>query len=77
MSGEVPFDETAAKADAGSEAEVRGEAEVGGEAEVRGEVGGEAACWAHLVCPQCGAMESEGHQPGCPAAPALPGDQRR
>jgi hypothetical protein len=27
--------------------------------------GGEAACWAHLVCPQCGAIESEGHRPGC------------
>jgi hypothetical protein len=31
------------------------------------ERGGEAACWAHLVCPDCGAMESEGHRPGCPA----------
>lgn len=30
------------------------------------ERGGEAACWAHLVCPECGAMESEGHRPGCP-----------
>lgn len=34
---------------------------------------GEPACWAHLVCPQCGAMESEGHQQGCPAATVLPG----
>lgn len=31
------------------------------------ERGGEAACWAHLVCPDCGAMESEGHRPNCPA----------
>jgi hypothetical protein len=23
-------------------------------------VGGEAACWAHLVCPECGAITSEG-----------------
>jgi hypothetical protein len=27
--------------------------------------GGEAACWAHLVCPECGAITSEGHQKGC------------
>ncbi len=32
------------------------------------EGGGEAACWAHLVCPDCGAMTAEGHQPGCAAA---------
>ena len=31
--------------------------------------GGEAACWAHLVCPDCGAITSEGHRPGCPAGP--------
>ena len=30
--------------------------------------GGESACWAHLVCPGCGAMESEGHRPGCGSA---------
>jgi hypothetical protein len=31
------------------------------------ELGGEAACWAHLVCPGCGAMEAEGHTATCPA----------
>ena len=30
--------------------------------------GGEAACSAHLVCPQCGAMTTEGHRAGCSSA---------
>jgi uncharacterized protein YeaO (DUF488 family) len=30
--------------------------------------GGEAACWAHLVCPDCGAIETEGHRPDCALA---------
>lgn len=30
-----------------------------------GEEGGEPACWAHLLCPECGAMTSETHRPGC------------
>jgi hypothetical protein len=29
------------------------------------DAGGEAACWAHLVCPECGAITSEGHQDSC------------
>ena len=29
--------------------------------------GGEAACYAHLVCPDCGAVVTEGHAPGCRA----------
>lgn len=30
--------------------------------------GGESACFAHLVCAQCGALEHEGHHDGCTAA---------
>lgn len=30
--------------------------------------GGEPACWAHLVCPECGAMTTGGHRPGCTLA---------
>jgi uncharacterized protein YeaO (DUF488 family) len=29
---------------------------------------GEAVCWANLVCPECGAMETEGHREGCAVA---------
>ena len=32
------------------------------------EAGAEAACFAHLVCPQCGAVTTEGHRPGCDLA---------
>ena len=30
--------------------------------------GGDAACWADLVCPDCGAIETEGHRAGCAQA---------
>lgn len=35
--------------------------------------GGEPACFAHLVCPECGAVVSEGHLPGCQAGSSLSG----
>jgi hypothetical protein len=28
--------------------------------------GGDPACWACLVCQECGAVVSEGHRAGCP-----------
>ena len=31
--------------------------------------GGDPVCWIHLVCPECGAIESGGHRPGCGSAP--------
>ncbi|HTT52967.1 MAG TPA: DUF488 family protein [Streptosporangiaceae bacterium] len=30
---------------------------------------GEAACYAHLVCPECGAVTTDAHNPGCPGHP--------
>jgi hypothetical protein len=32
------------------------------------EEGGNPVCWAHLVCPDCGAISSEGHRAGCQLA---------
>jgi hypothetical protein len=46
------------------------------------EEGGDPVCWAHLVCPECGAITTEGHRPGCEAAreildQGLPAHQER
>jgi hypothetical protein len=35
--------------------------------------GGESACFAHLVCEDCGALEHEGHHDGCSRAASDPG----
>jgi hypothetical protein len=39
-----------------------------GEPEPEYEAGGDSVCWAHLVCPECGAIVSEGHRAGCAEA---------
>jgi uncharacterized protein YeaO (DUF488 family) len=36
---------------------------------------GEAACFAHLICPGCGAVAGEGHNPGCPHLPPAPTEE--
>jgi hypothetical protein len=36
------------------------------------EEGGDPVCWAHLVCPDCGAITSEGHHPECQLAEQAP-----
>jgi hypothetical protein len=35
-------------------------------------LGGESACYAHLVCEECGAMTTEGHHPSCIRGAAEP-----
>ncbi len=36
------------------------------DAEVMDEDAGDPACWAHIVCPECGApVEGGSHHPGC------------
>lgn len=39
-----------------------------------GSEGGEAACYAHLLCEECGALldRPDAHKPGCPAAGRAP-----
>ena len=33
--------------------------------EVDDVVGGDPVCWAHLLCPECGAVMGDSHRPGC------------
>lgn len=41
----------------------------GGASESGGESsGGDPACWASLVCAECGAVTTEGHHEGCALA---------
>ncbi len=35
----------------------------------RSDEGGEPACWAQLVCPDCGMLVSDGEHPGCTTVP--------
>lgn len=35
------------------------------QAAIDADEGGEPACFAHLVCAECGAVTTEGHRPGC------------
>ena len=36
--------------------------------DVEPDEGGDPVCWAHLVCPDCGAIETGGHREGCALA---------
>ena len=41
-------------------------------ADLADEEGGDPVCWAHLVCPECGAVTTEAHCPGCQLAAESP-----
>lgn len=53
----------AKEAGPGGRAEARGETGSGREQQLEG---GDPACWAHLLCPGCGAVLTDGHLPRCP-----------
>jgi hypothetical protein len=44
---------------------------VGNDERDSGEPGGDAACWLHLVCEECGAVVTarDGHRAGCSLLP--------
>jgi hypothetical protein len=37
--------------------------------EVGDDRGGDAACWANLVCEECGAVQGDAHREGCTRDP--------
>ena len=45
-------------------------------ADLADEEGGDPVCWAHLVCPECGAVTTEGHRPGCQSAGTVARDDQ-
>lgn len=53
----------AEEAGPGGGTEARGATGSGREEQLEG---GDPVCWAHLLCPGCGAMLTGGHRPWCP-----------
>ncbi len=65
MTGEQPRD---APGDRAERPAVTGLAATAGQPAADAE-GGDAACWANLVCEECGSVRGEDHRDGCSSAP--------